>query len=63
MYKRDHAKLAPVEIEGNGIWFDVDFEDVLELVEQDCPRAVTVGNLSVPPDHRRTEGGGDYTYT
>jgi len=57
MCKSDHAKLSPVEIEGNGILFDVVFEDVLELVEGDRSRAVTVENLSVPRGHRRTEGG------
>ena len=63
MYKSNHAKLAPVEIEGNGIWLDVGFEDVLELVEGDRSRVVTVGSLSAPPGHRRMEGGEDYTYT
>ena len=62
MCKSDHAELAPVEIEGNGIRFDVGFEDVLELVERDRSGVVTVGNLSVPANHHRTEGE-DYTYT
>ena len=55
MYKSYHAKLAPVEIERNGVRFDISFEDVLEFVERDRSRAVTVGNLSVPPSHRRTK--------
>ena len=55
--------LAPIEIEGNGIRFDVGFEHVLELVERDRSRAITVGKPSVPPGHCRTESGGNDAYT
>ena len=53
----DHTKLVPLEIERNGIWFDVGFEDVLELVERDRSRVVTVGGLPVTPSRWWTESG------
>ena len=45
MCRSNRVKLAPIEIEGDGIRFDIGFEDVLELVECDRSRAITVGHF------------------
>ena len=59
-----HPYPVPIEIERNGVWFNVGFEGVLELFEGDRSRIVTVGNFPLyPAKVGRRESGEECAYT
>ena len=49
MRRVDKSTPLPIKVEGDGIRFDIGFEDVLELVEGDRPRVVTVESFPLYP--------------
>jgi hypothetical protein len=57
--RSDCATFAPIEIEGDGIRFDVSFEGVLELVVRDRSGAVTIGRFPLHQVPVGQRAGGD----